>query len=102
MAHASRSLDAVELGASYGKNSGAEDFRFATIGATLGIGEAHVGVGYNHVDEDVDGITHVLVLSGDLLLLQGVELQADVSYADPGGEDRDGNLASVLAVELGF
>ncbi|MGI9418980.1 MAG: hypothetical protein ACR2RA_14205, partial [Geminicoccaceae bacterium] len=90
----------IELGASYGKNNAAEDFEFSTAGVTVGIGEANAGLGYNYLDENADGITHIIALSGDLLLLEGVELQADVSYADP--EDRRTNLASVLAVELSF
>ena len=90
----------VEFGSSYGKNNEAEDFEFGTAGVTVGIGEANAGVGYNYLDEKADGITHVIAISGDMGLLEGVELQADVSYADP--EDRRTNFASVLAVELSF
>lgn len=93
-------LDDIELGASYGKNNEADDFQFATVGGTVSIGEANVGIGYNYLDEQVDGITHVIALSGDIEFLEGVELQGDVSYADP--EGRRTNIASVLAVELSF
>lgn len=93
-------IDDVEFGASYGKNNAAEDFEFGTAGVTVGISEATAGVGYNYLDQKADGITHVIVLSGDVLLLEGVELQADVSYADP--EDQRTNLASVLAIEFSF
>lgn len=93
-------IDDIELGASYGKNNAAEDFEFGIAGVTVSIGEANAGIGYNYLDEKADGITHVIALSGDVLLLEGVELQADVSYADP--EDRRTNLASVLAIELSF
>lgn len=93
-------IDDIELGASYGRNNAAEDFRFGTAGVTVGIGEANAGIGYNYVDEQADGTTHVIALSGDMLLFDGVELQGDVSYADPDGQRH--NLASVLAIELSF
>jgi hypothetical protein len=93
-------LGDIELAASVGKNNGADDFDFATIGGTVGIGKANAGIGYNYLDEKALGITHVIALSGDMPLLQGVELQADVSYADPDGQRT--NLASVLALELSF
>lgn len=93
-------IDDVDFGVSYGKNNGAEDFEFGAAGVTVGLGEADVGIGYNYLDEKADGITHVIALSADVLLLEGVELQADISYADP--EVRRTNLASVLAVELSF
>ncbi len=93
-------MDDVELGVSYGNNDAEEDFAFVTAGVTVGIGEANTGIGYNYLDEKVDGVTHVVALSGDVPLWEGVELQADVSYADP--EERGANLASVLAVELSF
>ena len=93
-------LGDIELGASAGRNFAAEDFDFATVGATVGIGDANAGIGYNYLDEQELGITHVIVLSGDLEFLEGVEVQADVSYADP--EDQPTNLASVLALELSF
>ena len=76
------------------------DNDFATAGVTVGFGEASAGFGYNFVDEKSAGVTHIFVLSGDTPLLPNVELQGDVSYADPEGED--GNVASVLAIELGF
>lgn len=95
-------LDQVQLGASYGHS--ASDFffdnDFATLGVTVGVGEGEAGLGYNFVDEKSAGITHIFVLSGDTPILPNVELQGDVSYADPEGED--GNVASVLAIELGF
>ena len=90
----------IEIGASAGRNNAEDDFDFATIGATVGIGDANAGIGYNYLDEREEGITHVIVVSGDMEFLEGVELQADVSYADP--EDRRTNLASVLALELSF
>jgi len=93
-------IDDIVLGASYGKNDGADDVEFATAGVTLEIGEANAGIGYNRLDERGDGITHIIALSGDAPLLPGIELQADVSYADP--EDRRTNLASVLAIEVSF
>lgn len=97
-------IGGIELGASAGRNNAADDFDFATVGATIGgltgIGEAHGGVGYNYLDEKEDGVTHVIAVSGDLEVLDGIELQADVSYADP--ENQSGNLASVLALELSF
>lgn len=93
-------LDPVELGASFGQSASDADFDFATFGVTVGIGETDAGVGYNFLDEKSDGVTHVFVISGDTTILPGVELQADVSYADP--ENDDGNVASVLAIEMGF
>lgn len=93
-------LDEIELGASYGKNKQANDFDFATVGGSVGFGKARAGLGYNYLDEKTDGITHVIVLSGDILLLEGVELLADVSYADR--EDQGGNTASVVAVRVSF
>ena len=93
-------LEAVELGASIGQTSSDADFDFATVGVTVGVGESDAGVGYNYLDEADGGVTHVVVISGGTPILPGVELQADVSYADP--ENDDGNVASVLAVEMGF
>ncbi|MEL6965587.1 MAG: porin, partial [Pseudomonadota bacterium] len=95
-------FEMLELGASYGRSASdlSFDYEFATLGATLGIGETSVGIGYNFVDEKSDGISHIFVLSGDTPILPGVDLQGDVSIADP--EDESANVASVLAVELGF
>ncbi|MGI9420262.1 MAG: porin [Geminicoccaceae bacterium] len=92
--------DAVQFGASYGQSASDFDVDFATFGVTFGFGEMSAGVGYNFVDESDDGQTHVLALSGNTPILPGVELQGDVSIADP--ENDDGNVASVLAVEFGF
>lgn len=93
-------LGDLEIGASYGQNIDADDVAFTTLGATLGFGDAKAGVGYNYVDEKIDGITHVIALSGDMEIVNGVELQADVSYADP--DNQSSNIASVLALELSF
>lgn len=93
-------FDDVEIGASYGNNNDTEDFDFATIGATFGFGEAKTGIGYNYLDEKAEGVTHIIVLSGDVALLKGIELQADVSYADP--PNQPNNIASILALELSF
>ena len=57
-----------------------------------------VRVGYNYLDEKDFGLTHVILVSGDVELLRGIELQADISYPDL--EDQSGDLASVL--ELSF
>ncbi len=93
-------IDDLVLGASYGNNDGADDVGFVTAGVTLEIGEANAGIGYHRLDERGDGITHIIALSGDVPLFPDIELQADVSYADP--EDRRTSLASVLAIEVSF
>lgn len=93
-------FDNLQFGASYGQNRNADDVAFTTVGATLGFGDAKVGIGYNYVDEQAGGIVHVIVLSGDMEIVDGVELQADVSYADP--DEQSSNIASVLALELSF
>ena len=90
----------VEMGASYGNNDDSDEFDFATLGATVGFGEARAGIGYNYVDVKSDGITHVIVLGGDVIILEGVALQSDVSYAAP--DEGDGNIASAFAVEFSF
>ncbi|MEZ5932016.1 MAG: porin [Alphaproteobacteria bacterium] len=93
-------LGELEVGASAGRSNAADDIDFATLGATFGFGEVNAGIGYNYVDEKAAGITHVIALSGDMELVEGIELQADLSYADP--EDNRTNLASVLVLELSF
>lgn len=93
-------LGDLELGASYGANNDAEDSNFGTIGATFGFGEANTGIGYNYVNENEDGVTHVIALSGDVALLEWVEVLADVSYADTKNQSSD--VATILAVELSF
>lgn len=90
----------VVLGLSYGHVEDDDDFDFGTLGLTLRIGEAAASLGYNYVDARSEGTTHIIVLSGDTPILPGVELQGDVSYADPEGDS--GNVASVFAVEFGF
>ncbi len=93
-------IDPIAIGASVGHVEVDDDFDFATLGVTVDIGESSAGLGYNIVDDDNDGITHVFVLSGDAPILPGVELQGDVSLSDP--ENDSGNVASVLAVELTY
>lgn len=93
-------LQKVDFGASYGEVREAVDFDFATIGITFGLEDAAAGIGYNYVDEKGGAITHVIVLSGDIGLFEGVELQSDVSYADP--KDERTNIASVVALEVSF
>ncbi|MGI9449899.1 MAG: porin [Geminicoccaceae bacterium] len=93
-------VDGIEVGASYGESKGTEDFDFATLGATFSFGPARAGLGYHYLDEKVDDITHITVLSADLIVMDGVALQADVSHANP--KDQRSNTASVFAVELSF
>lgn len=90
----------IELGVSLGENKGAEDFDFATLGTTVSIGKTNAGIGYNYLGEKDLGVTHVIVVSGDIEVLDGVELQADISYAEP--EERRTSLASVFVLELSF
>lgn len=93
-------LGEAALGASYGQVDDETDFDFATLGITVGVGEAEAGVGYNYVDEKRGPITQVVALSVDFLLLEGAEVQGDISYADP--EDERTSIASVLALALSF
>lgn len=93
-------LSEIELGASYGEVKEVVDVDFATLGITFRLGNSTAGIGYNYVDEKGDAISHIIVLSGDIGLFDGVELQSDVSYADP--EDERTSIASVLALELSF
>ncbi|NJO36805.1 MAG: porin [Rhizobiales bacterium] len=93
-------LDAIELGASFGHVDQAEDVDFATVGVTIGFGEAHLGVGYNYVDESTAGVTHVTAFSGDVEILKGIELQGDVSYSNL--KSGDETVACVVGVELSF
>lgn len=93
-------LGNVEMGASFGENDDSDDFDFATLGATIGFGKARAGLGYNYLDVKSGGITHVIALSGDVVILEGVQLQGDVSYTAP--DNQDNNIASAFAVELAF
>ena len=95
-------FDQIDVGASYGRSASDFffDYDFATAGITWNFGEAAAGFGYNYVDEKSDGTRHIFVLSGDTLILPGVELQGDISFSDPEGES--GDVASIVAVEMSY
>jgi hypothetical protein len=95
-------FDQIDVGASYGRSASDFffDYDFATAGITWNFGGAAAGFGYNYVDEKSDGTRHIFVLSGDTLILPGVELQGDISLSDPEGES--GDVASIVAVEMSY
>jgi predicted porin len=84
------------------------------VGLMYGFGDANVSFGYtfNRLDEEGLDDSHLFVVSGDLGLLPGVTLNADVSYntedlgAFKGGAngdfDQDDTYGGVLSVQLDY
>ena len=58
------------------------DTDFANVGIKYGWGPANVSVGYNWASFDATDNQQVFAVSGDIGMLPGVVLKADVTYND--------------------
>lgn len=86
------------------------DTDFANVGIKYGFGPANVSVGYNWASFDNTDNQQVFGVSGDLGILPGVVLKADVTYNtedpfeddDDIGIDTDPTTSGVLTVQLNY
>jgi predicted porin len=91
-----------------------QDLDIVNVGLKYGFGDANVSFGYTFNGFDEEGLddSHLFVLSGDIGILPGVTLLADVSYntedlgAFEGGvngeNEQDDTYGGVLSVQLDY
>ena len=96
-------------GAKYGQEMDLNEGQFINAGVKYGFGAANVSVGYVYFDPDDGEETNLFAVSGDVGLMPGVTLKADVTYNDedpfadddaPG--DTDDTIAGVLTIQLDY
>ncbi len=104
----------LTFGAAYGHlegfvQNGDNDVDYYNVGVKYGWGPANVSVGYNHADLDTVSNQDVIAISGDIGLLPGVVLKADISHNtdDPFQDDddigdSDDTTSGVLTVQLNY
>ncbi len=102
-------IGGLSFGATWGQLTDADEASFANVGLKYGFGNANASIGYSW--NDVDGLNdneNIFVVSGDVGLMPGVTLKADVSYntEDPGKhdnpDDQGSTLAGVMSVQLDY
>jgi outer membrane protein OmpU len=100
----------LSFGATWGQLTDAAQAKFVNLGLKYGFGNANASIGYSWNDIDaLDDIENIFVASGDVGLMPGVTLKADVSYntKDPGkndsaGADQGGTLAGVMSIQMDY
>jgi len=107
----------LQFGVTYGSRNvtivGADNFEaeFGSLGLKYGFGPANVSVGFERDWFDDLDDNNIFIVSGDIGILPGVVMKADVSYAtdDPFGDsDADGDpesddtLSGVLTVQVSY
>jgi hypothetical protein len=99
----------LSAGAGIGQNTTNDDFKanFGNVGLKYGFGAANVSVGYNYFNPDEGDSNSLFAVSGDVGLLPGVTLKADVTYnTDDPGATSSGNandtIAGVTSIQLDY
>jgi outer membrane protein OmpU len=106
----------LQFGVGYGSRNvtivGGDNFdaEFGSIGLKYGFGPANVSVGFERDWFDDLDDNNIFVVSGDIGILPGVVMKADVSYAtdDPDGDqtdtgpESDDTLSGVLTVQVSY
>ena len=98
----------LSFGVTAGRNFSFNEGDFANAGLKYKFGAASASVGYAYWDPDEGGNENVYFVSGDIGLMPGVTLKADVSYNDndkfkhDNGEDSGGTWAGVTSIQLDY
>jgi len=101
-------LGGLSFGADAGHLFSFNEGTFAGAGLKYKFGNASASVGYNYWNPDKGGSQNFYVVSGDIGLMPGVTLKADVSYndEDPFKHDdatnRGGTWAVVSSIQLDY
>jgi hypothetical protein len=101
-------LGGLSAGLQFGQRLDFDESTFGAAGLKYKFGAASASVGYVHDDPDEGSTQNVYVVSGDIGLMPGVTLKADVSYNDndpwkhTDGEDSGGTTAGVLSVQMDY
>jgi outer membrane protein OmpU len=95
------------LGGGFGQNTDFLQGDFANVGLEYGFGAANVSVGWVFFDPDEGDSANFFVASGDVGLLPGVTLKADVGWNtdDPdanGGTNPDDSVQGVATIQLDY
>ena len=100
-------LGGLSFGATFGQRTDFDESTFWNVGLKYQFGAASASVGYAFDHPDAGDDQNFFVVSGDLALMPGVTLKADVSYndEDPGRDDftdPGDTIAGVATIQLDY